>query len=116
MQIIVNANNAMNEMDMPSRKSTSAAFWLCFFLGHWGVHRFYVGKAGTGILWLFTAGLFRIGSFIDIFRIAYGSFTDFSGRKLAKSTGLQILVWLGVIFQIAVTFAFIAVVVYLFEG
>lgn len=44
-----------------SRKSKTTALLLCIFLGGLGVHRFYVGKGGTGILYLFTAGLFGIG-------------------------------------------------------
>lgn len=42
------------------------AFLLCFFLGFLGAHKFYEGKAGMGILYLFTAGLFGIGWFIDL--------------------------------------------------
>ena len=30
---------------------------LCIFLGGWGVHRFYVGKVGTGLLMIFTLGM-----------------------------------------------------------
>ena len=45
-------------------------FGLC------GLHRFYVGKIGTGILWLFTWGLFGIGQLIDIILVAVGQFKD----------------------------------------
>lgn len=41
------------------------AFALCFFLGYLGAHKFYEGRIGMGILYLFTAGLFGIGWFID---------------------------------------------------
>lgn len=45
-------------------------FGLC------GLQRFYVGKIGTGILWLFTYGLFGIGQLIDVILIATGQFKD----------------------------------------
>lgn len=42
---------------------------LCIFLGPLGAHKFYEGKGGMGILYLFTCGLFGIGWIIDIFSI-----------------------------------------------
>ena len=59
-----------------SRKNKTTALLLCIFLGGIGAHRFYVGKGGTGILYLFTAGFFGIGWIIDIICIATGSFRD----------------------------------------
>ena len=45
------------------------AFFLGLFLGVFGAHKFYEGKAGMGVLYLFTFGLFGIGWFIDLIKI-----------------------------------------------
>jgi len=50
-------------------KETWVAYLLWFFLGFLGVHKFYLGKMGWGILYIFTGGLFLIGWLIDIFTI-----------------------------------------------
>lgn len=65
-----------------SSKDKLIALILCVVLGFFGVHYFYVGKVGKGILYLFTYGLLGIGWIIDIISIASGNFTDQYGLPL----------------------------------
>lgn len=67
-----------------SNKSRLVALLLCVFLGGIGIHRFYVGKVGTGILYIFTAGLFGIGTLVDLIMIAVGSFKDIDGNLVTN--------------------------------
>jgi TctA family transporter len=70
------------EVPDASPESRLVALLLCVFLGPLGLHRFYVGKIGSGILWLLTGGLFGIGYIIDIVLIATGGFRDAAGLRL----------------------------------
>ena len=65
-----------------SDKSRIVAALLCFFLGYLGIHRFYVGKIGTEVLWLLTAGIFGIGAFVDFIVILCGYFKDKEGNYI----------------------------------
>jgi|TARA_B100001059_G_scaffold133068_1_gene133187 TM2 domain-containing membrane protein YozV len=65
-----------------SEKSFVTAILLCFFLGALGVHRFYVGKVGTGILQLLTFGGLGIWALIDFVMIVCGSFKDGQGLAI----------------------------------
>ena len=67
-----------------SSKSRLAALLLCIFLGAFGIHRFYAGKIGTGIIWLLTGGLFGIGALVDLIMIICGNFKDKSGAAITK--------------------------------
>ena len=60
--------------------SRLAALLLCLFLGGLGVHRFYVGKVGTGVAMIFTLGGLGIWVLIDLIMIIVGSFTDSNGK------------------------------------
>ena len=70
---------------MQSDKNCLATLLLCLFLGGIGVHRFYVGKVGTGILQLITLGGCGIWTLIDLIMIITGSFTDKDGNKITNS-------------------------------
>ena len=50
-------------------KGTAYFLWLISFFGWLGFHRFYLGKVGTGILWIITFGVFGIGALIDLFTL-----------------------------------------------
>lgn len=67
-----------------SSKSRLVALLLCLFLGGLGVHRFYTGKIGTGILWLLTGGCFGIGVLVDLIVIICGNFKDKEGKKVSN--------------------------------
>lgn len=67
-----------------SPKNKMVALLLCIFLGFLGAHRFYVGKIGTGVLYLFTYGLFGFGWIIDIILILCGSFKDSNNLPLKQ--------------------------------
>lgn len=79
-----NTNNNINSGDSAfvSPKSRLVSLLLCLFIGVFGIHRFYVGKIGTGIIWLFTFGFFGIGALFDFIMILLGSFRDSYGRPI----------------------------------
>ena len=63
-------------------KNRVVALLLCIFLGWGGIHRFYVGKIASGLLYMFTGGFFGIGYVIDILQLIFGSFRDSNGLPL----------------------------------
>jgi TM2 domain-containing membrane protein YozV len=65
-------------------KSWIVTLLLCLFLGGLGVHRFYVGKVGTGILMLLTLGALGVWVLIDLIMIIIGKFSDKQGQALAR--------------------------------
>lgn len=67
-----------------SEKKWMTALLLCLLGGGIGVHQYYVGKVGMGILYTLTLGLFGIGYIIDLIKIATGKFTDKDGKVLMK--------------------------------
>lgn len=84
---IIANNKVVGQVEYPypqavSAKSKGTAALLCFFLGGLGLHRFYVGKVGTGIAMILTAGGLGIWAFIDLIVILCGNFKDKYGLPL----------------------------------
>ncbi len=71
-----------------SERSQVLLAFVCFFLGTLGIHRFMVGKVGTGIIMLLLTltifGVFVswIWAFIDFIVIVTGTFTDINGVRV----------------------------------
>lgn len=65
-----------------SSKRILPVFLLCWFFGVFGVHRFYVGKVGSGIAMLLTLGGLGIWWLVDFIVILCGNFTDDQGHKI----------------------------------
>jgi TM2 domain-containing membrane protein YozV len=58
-------------MSMDNEHSPGVAFalWLACLFGACGIHRFYLGRPATGLLYLFTFGLLGVGQVVDLIRL-----------------------------------------------
>lgn len=74
--------NQIQQTEKKSEKGYVPMILLCFFLGGLGVHRFYAGKVGTGILMLLTLGGLGIWTLIDFIIIVLGNFKDSDGLRI----------------------------------
>jgi hypothetical protein len=68
-----------------SERTLVPAALLCFLLGVFGAHRFYVGKVGTGLLQLFTLGGLGLWMLFDLILILTGQFRDKEGRRVREA-------------------------------
>jgi len=75
-------------------KQFTAAWLLSLFLGFFGVDRFYLGKAGTGILKLLTLGGYGIWWLVDLILILTGSMRDKAGRPLVGYDAGKKVAWI----------------------
>ena len=58
---------------------------LCWFLGVFGVHRFYTGHIGIGVIQLLTLGGCGIWAFIDLIIIIVGNYKDADGNPITNN-------------------------------
>ncbi|MGQ9800768.1 MAG: TM2 domain-containing protein [Candidatus Saccharicenans sp.] len=65
-----------------SDKSRLVTFLFCWLFGIFGGHRFYVGKTGTGLVWLLTLGCLGIGVLIDLIMILLEKFYDAQNKPV----------------------------------
>ncbi len=86
------------DMEIRSQKKdagTLSALACLGFIGVAGIHRFMLGKVGTGILWFLTGGLCAIGTIIDLvnmrkmveeynYEVEYKAIQDYLARKRAR--------------------------------
>ncbi|MEL6161433.1 MAG: TM2 domain-containing protein [Cyanobacteria bacterium J06623_5] len=56
----------VSDVAVVSNTAVSYLFWAAGLFGFCGLHRFYNGKIGTGLLWMMTFGLLGIGQFVDL--------------------------------------------------
>ncbi len=68
--VINNTNQAVAQAVGRNARNKWVALALCVLLGWLGAHKFYEGKAGMGVLYLITLGLFGIGWIVDVITIA----------------------------------------------
>lgn len=67
-----NANNTNTGVG-PNQKNKWVALILCIFIGIFGAHKFYEGKIGMGVLYLFTGGLCGVGVIVDFITLLFKS-------------------------------------------
>ncbi|MFP5387127.1 MAG: TM2 domain-containing protein, partial [Bacteriovoracia bacterium] len=58
-----------NRRYIPGPYDYNIAWLLLTFLGMFGIHRFYLGKWITGIIWFFTGGFFLLGYLYDFLNL-----------------------------------------------
>ena len=78
-------NKLLNSSTTTSTTDWLTLFLLTFFVGVLGVHRFYVGKIGTGFLMLLTLGGLGVWFLVDLILVVTGQFTNKDGQKIPRT-------------------------------
>lgn len=88
------------------QKSKLVTFLLCWLFGVFGVHRFYTGKVGTGVIWLLTGGLCGFGVLVDMIMILCNAFKDKSGQLLKNDLATWLILLLFALWIVLIFIAF----------
>ena len=75
----------LNSSTTTSTTDWLTLFLLTFFVGVLGVHRFYVGKIGTGFLMLLTLGGLGVWFLVDLILVVTGQFSNKDGQKIPRT-------------------------------
>ena len=100
-------------MEETSPSSRLAVTLFAWFLGIFGVHRFYLGKIGTGIAMIFTIGGLGIWALVDFIMAVTGSMKDKKGKFIrswnpsGSEEGTELPMTAGILSIVAGAFGFI---------
>lgn len=81
-QVVYVEKTVYKEVPAESPCTRLAALLLCFFFGYFGVHRFYMKKYVSGIIYLLTFGVFSLGWIFDLIVLLFGKPHDGKGRPM----------------------------------
>ena len=73
-----------NYTTITSDKSKKVALILCVFCGMFGIHDFYLGNITKGLIKMFTCNFLILGWFIDLLKIATGTYKDGADAPLRQ--------------------------------
>lgn len=83
-----------------SQRSYIVTLLLAFFLGPWGIHRFYTGYIIVGILQLLTCGGLGLWTLIDLIALALNKYVDAEGNELeGHNAGCALMVGIVIVFS-----------------
>ncbi len=92
----------MNTMPKAQR-SYIVTLLLAFFLGPWGIHRFYTGYIIVGILQLLTCGGLGLWTLIDLISLVLNKYVDADGNELeGHNAGCALIVGLIIVFTFVI--------------
>lgn len=88
------------ENEGPNSKGVAFGLWLSCVFGFFGLHRFYLGRPASGLLYFFTFGLLGIGQLVDLLRLPalvaeentkHAALRALTERRALQAAGLPLL-------------------------